>query len=143
MGTALAIKERQPPVPDTPGRRKDLKEELREYADKIGAVNHLELWSTAIRNPQLIGAKDAHYFLLELDPIAKQVKVTGYKPKELERASADYLTIERSIGQAGRDAVLVSVDSLAALRTAYPNYFLDMHSFIREVKVALRNPHLF
>jgi hypothetical protein len=35
-----------------------------------------------------------------------------------------------------RDVVLVSVDSLEALKKAYPNYFLDTHRFIQAVKHA-------
>ena len=35
------------------------------------------------------------------------------------------------------DVVLVSVDSMAALRRAYPNYFLDTRAFLEAVKAAV------
>jgi hypothetical protein len=84
-------------------------------------------------------AKQAHYYLLRLDPTEHRVTVTGFKFGELERASEEYLEVERSIkGRAGSDAVLVSVESLDSLRRAYPNYFLDTDVFIAAVNRALR-----
>lgn len=53
-------------------------------------------------------------------------------------AAEAYRAVETSIGQSPiRDAVLVSVDSLAALRRAYPNYFLDTTAFLATVYEAL------
>jgi len=44
----------------------------------------------------------------------------------------------RSIeGDPTRDAVLVSVESLSALRRAYPNYFLDTSAFLESVEEAI------
>ena len=42
----------------------------------------------------------------------------------------EYLAVEKQIGGSeSEDAVLVSVDSVASLHRAYPNYFLDMAVF--------------
>lgn len=83
--------------------------------------------------------KDEHYFLLELDPAQRRIGVTGYRVDQLAEASADYLDAEKDIltSSTKRDAVLVSVKSFAALKQAYPNYFLDTHRFIRLVNEAL------
>ena len=138
MGSELAHREQTSPVPGTSSRRKDLKSELREYADRLDVANHLRAYGQALQTLEQPGTQNAHYFLLELDPTAKQIKVTGYKSTELEKASKDYLAVERSIvGKPGVDAVLVSVESLAALHKAYPNYFLDTHVFIQAVKLAI------
>lgn len=142
MGTAIAMRERTAPVPETPTNRKELKQELQSYAQKLDVVNHLRIYGAALQNLEEVGAKDAYYFLLELDPSARRVRVTGYAPGELEKASKDYMAIERNIVQHGggvpiRDAVLVSVESVAALKRAYPNYFLDMHKFIETVSQAI------
>lgn len=48
-------------------------------------------------------------------------------------ASADYLDVEKKIAGSTTDAVLVSVDSMASLRRAYPNYFLDTQRFVEAV----------
>ena len=52
----------------------------------------------------------------------------------MPKASDAYLAAERAISDLGADAVLVSVESLATLRRAYPNYFLDTHLFIQAVE---------
>jgi Region found in RelA / SpoT proteins len=139
MGTAIAIRERSALVPDTPTERRLLKKELTDYVERLDVENHLSVYAAALNTPEEAGAKDAHYFLLELDVSTKRVKITGYKADELEKASKDYLSAERGTisGQSGRDAVLVSVDSLEALKKAYPNYFLDTHRFIQAVKQAI------
>ena len=80
----------------------------------------------------------ARYFLLALDPGAKQVAVRGYALNALQEATDDYLRTEREIGQRpGSEAVLVSVDSISALRRAYPNYFLDTRVFIEALRLAI------
>jgi hypothetical protein len=103
--------------------------------------NHLRVYASALTAPERVG-QDAHYFLLELDPVAREVKVTGYKRDELEKASNDYLSAERSAisGRTFHDAVLVSAESLKSLKLAYPNYFLDTHRFIQVMKHAVGKP---
>jgi hypothetical protein len=54
------------------------------------------------------------------------------------RATNRYTDTEKKITEAGGDAVLVSVDSLAALRRAYPNYFLDTRVFLDLLEEILR-----
>ena len=136
MSTYIAMKEKAPLITNTPDDSGELCQELRQYAEQLGAVRHLELYAAAIDAPQRIGAdaKDHHYFLLELDPTQRRIRITGYGFDELARANTDYLNVEREILKGGsRDAVLVSVKSFASLKRAYPNYFLDTHRFIQLV----------
>ncbi len=140
MGTAIAKREDTPLVPNTPTDDKKLKQELRRCARKLKVETHLQMYATAVKAPEIVGDRNAHYYLLELDASAKKIRITGYEPERLEQATNDYLTVERqaiSGPQGERDAVLVSVESLEALKRAYPNYFLDTHRFIRAVKHAL------
>ena len=52
-----------------------------------------------------------------------------------EKANADYTDAEQAAVATGNmQVVLVSVDSLAALKKAYPNYFLDTDRFIALLK---------
>jgi hypothetical protein len=139
MGSAIAIRENTNPVPDTPTSRYKLRTELRRYAKLLDVESHLRTYGEAIQALESFES-DAHYYLLELDPASKQIKIKGFKNTELDQASSDYLSAEKSIkdgGMTGRDAVLVSVDSIVALRRAYPNYFLDTHLFIDAVKQAI------
>lgn len=142
MSTFIAIRERCAIVPNTPSFRADLKDELREIARELDVGNRLGMYADALQVPEEVVAPNAKYFLLELDASAHHIKITGYRSTELEKASSDYLTVERqAISAPGiRDAVLVSVDSLAAVKRAYPNYFLDTHRFIRLVRDAVSLP---
>jgi len=79
-----------------------------------------------------------HYFLVELDAKANQTRIKGYRRGELETASTQYLEAERKLSDEASNAVLVSVDSMAALRRAYPSYFLDTRVFVREIRQALK-----
>lgn len=81
---------------------------------------------------------DAHFFLLALDPAADTITIGGFRKNELDLATATYLQVERALNAAsGAEAVLVSVDSIAALKRAYPNYFLDTQAFLLAVRRAL------
>ena len=66
-----------------------------------------------------------------------RVNILGYTKRELTKAQLDYLRTEKEIAAASGDAVLVSVDSMAALRRAYPNYFLDTKRFVEELTRAI------
>jgi hypothetical protein len=137
MGTAIALREKQPAVPDTPGARDALVEELAHYASKLDVENRLRGYIDAISRTSK-SAKDARYYLLELDPAAKTLNVTGFAVGELVVAQEKYAAAERAVqSRPGRDAVLVSVESLTALERAYPNYFADTRVFVELMMQAL------
>jgi hypothetical protein len=140
MSTFIAMKERTPLVPNTPSDLAELTRQLREYAEQLGVIGHLQMYvATLLR----IGEqKGQGYYLLELDPAQLHIRVTGYKPQEYAKATTDYLNVEKQIlsGAILRDAVLVSAKSFSALKRAYPNYFLDTHRFIELVNEAVGPP---
>ena len=65
------------------------------------------------------------------------MKVTGYASRY--QASKVISEIEQSKNE-DLDAVLVWVDSVSDLRTAYPNYYADTREFIEALDYALRPP---
>ncbi|HTB83481.1 MAG TPA: RelA/SpoT domain-containing protein [Candidatus Sulfotelmatobacter sp.] len=140
MGTAIAVRENSPPVPKTPDNTRDLKSELVDYAKKLDVENRLQVYGAALQTLEQPSLADAHYFLLKLDPSpnAPTVQITGYKQMELEKASKEYLDIEKAISKGTHaDAVLVSAESFANLRRAYPNYFLDTKEFLAALRQAI------
>lgn len=140
VGSAIALREETSPVPDTPTNKTELIGELQYYANQLDVEGRLQAYGAALGTLKMPGAKDARYFLLNLDPDANQFTVTGYKAAELGQAYTDYFAVEREIAKRpGADAVLVSVESLAALRRAYPNYFLDTVVFLRALEHALES----
>jgi hypothetical protein len=62
---------------------------------------------------------------------------------DLNRASEEYLKIEREIAGNNFDVVLVSAESLEALRRAYPNYYLDTTIFLDLVKDTVGSQGIF
>jgi hypothetical protein len=140
MGTTIAFQEGTAPVAGTPGDYHALIVELRDFATRLDVINRLEVYGQAL---QLFEeTQEGQYYLLELDPEERQVKVRSYTRGALAQAQDDYLEVEKRTEGSVSDAVLVSVDSLAALQRAYPNYFLDTRVFIGLVKDALEGKPL-
>jgi hypothetical protein len=138
MGTVNAVKEDSPPVPNTPTVYSELISELRYCADKLNIEEKLSLYGFALKTLEEKRPRKPHFYLLVLDPIMQTIRIRFYKSSQLGQAFLEYTKQEQSIHeQPGRDAVLVSVDSVTALRKAYPNYFLDTHRFRIELKAVL------
>lgn len=138
MGTAIAKMEGTPDVPDTPDEEDELVKELKESEWALDAVNRLRMYGNA---PQVLEAPESkknHFFLLVLDPAKMRLTVQGYRTSEADKAASDYLEAEKRIVDSGGDAVLVSVESISALRRAYPNYYLDTSLFLSLVERALK-----
>jgi len=71
--------------------------------------------------------------------VAYTLATTGFKKQELPKASEAYLAVEKATAsKPGTQTVLVSLDSVHALRSAYPNYFLDTNAFVTALKFAIR-----
>lgn len=131
MGSAIAVRENSPLVPNTPTTYSELVKELRDHAKALDVTNRLTAFGAALQVFEGPRSKDDHYYLIEVNALNKTVNVTGFKQSESEAATNKYLETEKKIKTSSNtDAVLVSVDSMDALRRAYPNYFLDTGTFV-------------
>ena len=84
-------------------------------------------------------AKDAKYFLLQLDPDQGKVTIRRFKAKESAEANRQYTKLESEVPEgSGLQVVLVSVENITALKRAYPNYFLDTNIFSQLVNRVLK-----
>lgn len=137
MGSALALRERTPLVPETPGNKTRLVAELRHHVQLLDVRRRLESYRSTLETRARPEARRARYYLLELNPSEGRLVVRGYKGNELDRATTEYLAVERALSGAGAEAVLVSVESLDQLRRAYPNYFLDTRVFLEAMRTAI------
>ena len=140
MSSHIARREKAPTVPNTPTDAVVLKEELREYESRLDLENRFSAYNTALKIFRDEKFKGSDYFLLKLDPMAGVVHVAGYRKDELAMATRDYTEVERRIVEKTvqyLDAVLVSVDSMASLKRAFPNYFADTRVFLDTMKKAL------
>ncbi|HJW80154.1 MAG: RelA/SpoT domain-containing protein [Microvirga sp.] len=137
MGSAIALREGTPLVPDTPTTRNELIRDLAHYTGQLNVVRRLQAYGDALKRIEG-DTQNAHYYLLQLDPGARQLLVTGFKANEAEEAQDRYTEAERQCkDKPGTDAVLVSVESVAALPRAYPNYFADTRVFVTLLLQAL------
>ena len=134
VASSIAINEKSPIVPSTPDKSNELIGEMRSLYHTLNVYKVLSGWSAATKHTQDQRSEAAMY-LLVLDSNTFHVTVSPYKSGELAAANIAYAEIERNSPKL--QAVLVSVDSLAALRTAYPNYFLDTTNFINVVRKAI------
>jgi len=140
MGSIIAIREKSPVVPGTPDNLPDLRDELRTFVEDLDVISHLNGYQVLLYHLPLGTFKGFRYFLLELQPGTGMLHITPYQRQQVGAASRGYLESERQARfniVEERDSVLVSVDSMKALRVAYPNYFADTRRFIREVERAV------
>ncbi len=70
------------------------------------------------------------YYIVLIKAQEKKVQILSFKKNDLERASNEYLKIEKSIQGSSNAVVLVSSNSIKSLKDAYPSYFLDTSHFI-------------
>jgi hypothetical protein len=129
--SAFALVESAPVVPGTPDDQMLLRSEVASLANELQVRKKLSAFGQALKIAEDTKMKSAQYFLLSLMPAQSHLAVYGYKKQELERATSHYLEIEKSqTNTPGAQTVLVAVDSLSALKRAYPNYFLDTEVFL-------------
>ena len=130
MGTAIAEREKTPPVPGTPTDKNEMIGELRDLEKQLKVRDRLASWSSTLRRLPKSSTSNAKWFLLVLDPSANTVSVTGFVSRQ--SASKAYIATEQSSRSTHTvDAVLVSVYSINELRRAYPNYYSDTKEFVK------------
>lgn len=101
---------------------------------KLGVLDKLRGFSIAA-NSITANHRPASYHLIVLDSTGKKLQITPYSTAQLGQATEDYSKIElRATKGELLDAVLVSAGPIAKLRKAYPNFFLDTHEFIKQIK---------
>lgn len=139
MSSAIALREKSPTAPGTSTTAGEIKSELRKLAKSLDVRRRLQAYGDTLKALDETSVADGQYFLMALDPVADTVTIRSYRRADLGRASRDYLSIEKTLDEkTGAEAVLVSVDSISALKKAYPNYFLDTRAFLAAVEQALK-----
>jgi hypothetical protein len=69
-------------------------------------------------------------FLMQLNLSIRNIGISSFKREQAAEAQEKYLAAEKANkDRPEMQTVLVSVDSIAALRKAYPNYYLDIGEF--------------
>jgi len=135
---ALAIIERTAPVPGFEGiDRETVFADVASTEAKLRVLQRLQGFAIATDRITAVRGQGA-YHLIVLDSTRRAVTIRPYAVASLEQANIDYATVEQRT-RAGEavEAVLVSAGPIAALRQAYPNYFLDTQAFVREMSLVI------
>lgn len=139
VSSAFAFMERTPPVPNTPTNPTTLRAEIQRLQTKLKVRETLDTYRHALQATEQKGVNDSTLFLLSLDPLGKRLAVLAFKATAVSAATEAYASEEKRLAeQVGAQVVLVGAHSLSSLRKAYPNYFLDTESFLRQLDRALR-----
>jgi hypothetical protein len=135
MGSANAFWERKPNVPGTPANTAERVKELRGIVNQERILDSLDTWNATVHHLAENVHPDADAFLLVLDPTRRTLQIEAYAADELQTAQERYLQVEKETERDPQiQVVLVSVDSIDALRRAYPNYYVDTSDFIKVVR---------
>jgi hypothetical protein len=133
IGTAMAMQEKRPLVPNTPTQRDLLISELCGLCVKLHIPDVFLGISAGISIAPRIKVKGrdakAEAYILTLDSKKRVTEVVGFASnKEAEKR---LLELEKeNLEKPYIQTVMASADSVRALRTAYPNYYMDTGMFI-------------
>jgi ppGpp synthetase/RelA/SpoT-type nucleotidyltranferase len=134
MSSAIATREKRALVPDTPIDVYELTAELRQLAEQLNVEPKLRGWSYAMKIADERAHPDDVLFLLVVDTVGRTIRLVGYR--DMKEAQDAYLRREKEL-KPDEQAVLVSVDSLDAVRAAYPNYYADTTVFLDALNLAV------
>ena len=135
MSSAIALREGMSLVPNTPTSERGIIEEIRSCNEELQISERISAFEGITAQVEELRHRRVRIAVLELDLDAESVRGFGYRANELENAAETYRTMEeRYRGNPRVDVVMVSTDSLGALRQAYPNYFADIRKFRRMVR---------
>lgn len=140
MSSVFALKEGCPTIPGTPDRYGDLQREIIALNDQYHFQAMFSQYGHIIPHLEK-KLSHAKYLLVTLDPLKHDVTIQGFKSHQTKDAHRAYTEAEDVLGKdKAVQVVLVSVQSIKALKLAYPNYFLDTQDFLREVAAVTGQP---
>ena len=130
ISSAISLREGTPLVPDTPTNQQAIIEEIRRCNEELKISDRLSAFQRVTARVAELRDKKVVSSVLELNLETRSIIGLGYGAGELEEAVSQYRAKEEeNRGNPRVDVVLVSTDSLSALRRAYPNYFMDISEF--------------
>jgi len=132
---AFARREKAAPVPNTPENIDDLVTELQQVVDREKIIACLLGWNNTIHFFEEPERRDVLTFLMRLDPTQRSLRVWSFRKEQIADAQQQYKTQEKDAESDPLvQVVLVSVESVGALRKAYPNYYVDTIDFVNALQ---------
>lgn len=116
----------------------ELTEEIQDISDRLGVESKLNNWSAAMRSMLPSDVVTGGVYLLSLDSSRDVLSIRWFPDREAAAATDFYSRAEQEADdRSSTQAVLVSVEAVQALRTAFPNYFADSALFVGTLRDVL------
>lgn len=134
--SAFAVLESTPRIPGYDSLNdQETFEKLLKIEKELNVLNKLRGFRVVARHISN-DKKKGQYHLITLDMENRTARIQSYEAKNISLASEEYSKKEAEISSGKNlQVVLVSSESIIALRKAYPSYFLDSELFSRQILV--------
>lgn len=132
--SAFAILESTPRIPKFAHLSdQETLEELLRQEKLLDVTNKLAGFRVAARHIK-DDKKKGHYHLIILDLDKMMARIQSYEVKDIQQANIDYSLVEAKVNNGENlQVVLVTSESIKALKQAYPSYFLDAELFSKQI----------
>jgi hypothetical protein len=131
MSSEIAAIEGSTLVPDTPSAKDDRRDEILALEVGLNALQSLENYRNAVSVSEYARTASP-FFLIQFDQSTLKVTVRGVS------ARASSTSLDEAEKNGNVNSVLVSVDKASDLRTAYPNYFMDVGLFAEQLRAVVK-----
>ena len=135
MAGEMAEDEHQELVPGITSDREKRRAEIADLDRQLKAIAKLDTYRSLIKQTEHVMRKNARFFQLSFDRSTNTITATTYNIKGLG--------VDRAETRSGIDTVVVEVDSAKDLRTAYPNYFMDVQMFVDRLRKAAGSSYAY
>ncbi|APX88677.1 hypothetical protein BV394_02125 [Brevirhabdus pacifica] len=124
MSGVIAEREGLPQGADVPMDQAERNAELRDLCHSLSAIAALTSFRSVVRETE--SRSGSGFYLVQMNAETGEVTVSAQSSFRMGESSYNSMVDSGERQQ----SILVAVDSMAALRAAYPNYFLDVATFI-------------
>ena len=112
--------------------------ELIKYIDRLNVLTKLRAFAVSIKHLGSNKINRGDYYLLTLEIDKSNIQIRRFPADRFDKATEQYATLEKTFeSNPERDVVLISAESIHALKKAYPNYFADTSDFSRNLRKIL------
>ncbi|MBY0621559.1 RelA/SpoT domain-containing protein [Sphingomonas ursincola] len=133
MASDIAALEGGVVVPNTPESESDRRHEIIALERGLNALEKLEGYRNVLKITEFTRTASP-FFLIQFDQQNNKVSVKGVSAK------ASYASLDLAEKSDQINSVLVEVDKLDDLRSAYPNYFMDVRIFTDQLRDIIKPP---
>lgn len=134
VSSLFAIKENLPKLTKHQEiETKDLMIKYFQICKKLNVIENLRALRVSTKHIES-GQLNGDYYILRINVKDKNVQIRAYNKNQFEKAAKEYAEFEKEIVEGENAVVLVSANSIKALKKAYPSYFLDTSEFIQTLE---------